>query len=93
MGLIRRGGPSRVLAWLVWCGYVCLGLMLDGLSGAGLLAAFFAVPLACALRPETMAYYGKFSRRDSLPPGMVFGLGWVMLLLPAILAGVVWLMS
>jgi hypothetical protein len=50
------------------------------------------VPLACILWPDVMADYGRFSRKEPLPPGLVFGLGWFMLLLPAVLVAVVRLM-
>ena len=83
---------SRILAWLVTLGYLGAMVMSIGLSAAALVALFLAAPLACILYPETMADYGRFARRDALPPGLVFGLGWFVLLLPAILAGVVRLM-
>lgn len=82
---------SRLLAWLLMCAYFCAGLVFVGWSAAVGLIVVLAVPLACILWPEVIAEIGKGIRTVPLPPEMVFGLGWFVLLLPAILAGLLWL--
>ena len=82
---------SRILAGLVFCAYVCIGLVVIGWSAAVGIALVVAVPLACILFPEIMAEVGRGLRLESLPPGLVFGLGWFTFLLPGILAGILWL--
>jgi hypothetical protein len=81
---------SRVLAPLVLCAYLCLGLVFIGWSAAFEIALFLAVPLTCILWPEVMADAGRGPPLP-LPPEMVFALGWFVFLLPAILVGALWL--
>jgi hypothetical protein len=82
---------SRILAWLVLISYFCAALMSIGWSAAFEIALFLAVPLICILWPEVMADAGRGIRTVSLPPEMVFALGWFVFLLPAFLAGILWL--
>jgi hypothetical protein len=63
-----------------------------GWPAAVQIALAAALPLACILFPETMAEIGKGFRKDPLPEGLVFGLGWFTFLLPGMLVGLVWLM-
>lgn len=81
---------SKILALIGLCAYMCAALVLIGWSAAFGIALILAVPLMCILLPETMAE-GKGIRTLPLPPEMVFGLGWFTFLLPAILAGILWL--
>jgi hypothetical protein len=73
------------------CAYSCAGLVFIGWSAAVGIVVVLFVPLACILWPEVIAEIGKGIRTVPLPPEMVFGLGWFVLLLPAILAGILWL--
>ena len=82
---------NRLLAWLLLCGYLCLGLVFIGWSAVALIGLFLVLPLACILWPEIMADAGRGLRPDPLPPEFVFGLGWFLFLLPAILAVLLWL--
>lgn len=81
---------SRIVALIGLSAYMCTGLVLIGWSAAFGIALFLAVPLACILWPEIMAE-AKGIRTVPLPPEMVVTLGWVLFLLPAILAAAVWL--
>jgi hypothetical protein len=83
---------SRTFACLLLCAYFFAGLVLIGLSAAFGIVFSLAVPLACILWPETLADSVRGLRTVPLPPEMVFGLGWFVFLLPAILGGVLWLM-
>ena len=83
---------SRVFAWLVLCAYLCVGLVAIGWTAAVQIGLAAALPLACILFPEIMAEAGRGFRKDPLPEGMVFGLGWFTFLLPGMLVGLVWLM-
>lgn len=82
---------DRALALLITCVYVCFGLVLDGWSGALIISTAIALPLACIFWSETMADACQGLRVVPLPPEVVFGLGWFVLLLPAILASILWL--
>jgi hypothetical protein len=83
----------QVLAWLVLSLYFCAGLVFIGWSAAFEIAAFLVLPLTCILWPEIMADACRGLRTAPLPPEMVLGIGWFVFLLPAILVGVLWLVS
>ena len=85
-------GMSDVVAWLVLFAYFIAGLVFSGLPGALLVVFFLAIPFTCILWPEIMSELGKDIRTVSLPPELVFGLGWFVFLLPAVLAVILWLM-
>jgi hypothetical protein len=83
---------SRILAVLIASCYLCGGLFFGGLLTGLQIAPVLCLLLACIVWPEYMAELKGPQRREPLPQGLIVGLAWFLLLLPAILAGVVWLM-
>jgi hypothetical protein len=82
---------SRVLALLILCAYFWAGVVAGGWTAVFYVTLFFSIPLACIFWPEVMAEACKGIRTVDLPPGMIFGLGWLVFLLPAVLGGALWL--
>ena len=83
---------NRSLAAIGVVAYFFAALLFIGWSAAFTITAFLTIPLTCILWPEVMADACRGIRTLPLPSGMVFTLGWLIFLLPALLAGLVWLM-
>ena len=87
--------PSRLISLAIAAIYVIRALVSGGLESALKTVLFCVIPLACIWFPEALGDYTGFFLFDSLtkesPPFLVWFLGWVVFLLPVIIAVIVWL--
>ena len=86
------GSLSRTLSLLVALAYVVAGYWDSGAATALSVMAFLIIPLACIWFPDTLAnmtgffFRGQYVDRES-PEIWVWFMGWVLLFLPVIAAG------
>jgi hypothetical protein len=85
---------SRILSLIIALVYVTMGVQAGGLEGGLRFAIFCLFPCACIWFPEPMAdYTGDVLTKitKGSPPSFVFVLGWIVLLVPFIGLGFMWL--
>jgi hypothetical protein len=86
------GWPSRWISSLIAAGYI-IGASASGVESALTTILFCVIPLACIWFPDALADYTGMFILDSItresPPFLVWFLGWLVLLMPALVAGIV----
>ena len=81
---------KRIVSGLIALSYIVVSGFAAGAEGLFKMAMFCVLPLACIWFPELLANYTGFALMRgpaitrSSPPGCVFVLGWLILLLPPI---------
>jgi len=81
----------RFLSALVVLGYISLALQFRDGAWAARMFAYCLLPILCIWFPDAMGRYRAagiaFSQTasDEPPPSIIFMLGWVLLLLPALI--------
>jgi hypothetical protein len=81
---------NRLLSVLIAVCYVILGCIMEGMAGAAIAALFSLLPLACIWFPDVLGEYAPssssfFGITAESPEGAVRFVGWMLLVLPAFL--------
>jgi hypothetical protein len=86
---------SRLASSALVAGYLVIGMLAGGPGETLKVLAFCVVPLACIWFPEALGDYTGYLVFDRItkasPSIFVWFMGWVVLLLPLIVALILWL--
>jgi hypothetical protein len=88
---------SRLISLVLTIAYVMIAFKSAGAEAALRLSLYCLVPLGCIWFPDVMGDYTDFGLgtgtgiTKTSPPGFVRFLGWVVLLLPIVIALILWL--